>query len=140
MKNLSKPNPMDIEKLQAEDLAFFKKESVAIRKNLVNMLTELSTETKQNLESMHTESGATEIIELASMESSRLLNLRFRDRDRKLIEKIYKALRRLNDQKYHLCENCEELIGRTRLMAKPTASLCVRCQQSVEQEKFVRQI
>lgn len=130
----------ELEKKNAADAAFFKQESVTIRKNLISVLQELIAGSKETMLSMQKEAGTAEVIDSASIESARLLNLRFRDRERKLIKKINKALRRLNEQQYHLCENCEELIGRARLLAKPTAALCVKCQQSMEQEKFVRQL
>jgi DnaK suppressor protein len=68
----------------------------------------------------------------ASQESDFALELRTRDRERKLIRKIDKTLNRLQEGDYGFCETCGVEIGIRRLEARPTATLCVDCKQLEE--------
>jgi DnaK suppressor protein len=63
----------------------------------------------------------------ASQESDFTLELRARDRERKLIKKIDEALQRLDNHEYGECESCGVDIGIRRLEARPTATLCIDC-------------
>ena len=63
----------------------------------------------------------------ASQESELSLELRTRDRERKLIKKIDEALSRLDNDEYGYCEACGVEIGVRRLEARPTATLCIDC-------------
>jgi DnaK suppressor protein len=63
----------------------------------------------------------------ATQEEEFSLELRTRDRERKLIKKIDKTLLRLEDDDYGLCDQCGIEIGIRRLEARPTAELCVDC-------------
>ncbi len=63
----------------------------------------------------------------ASQESDFTLELRARDRERKLIKKIDEALQRLENHEYGECESCGVEIGIRRLEARPTATLCIDC-------------
>jgi DnaK suppressor protein len=63
----------------------------------------------------------------ATQESEFSLELRTRDRERKLIKKIDEALARLTDHEYGYCEACGVEIGIRRLEARPTATLCIDC-------------
>ncbi len=63
----------------------------------------------------------------ASQESEFSLELRTRDRERKLIKKIDEALGRLDEHDYGYCEGCGVEIGIRRLEARPTATLCIDC-------------
>lgn len=63
----------------------------------------------------------------ASQESDFTLELRARDRERKLIKKIDEALARLDAGEYGECESCGVEIGIRRLEARPTATLCIDC-------------
>ncbi|HQW58544.1 MAG TPA: RNA polymerase-binding protein DksA, partial [Gammaproteobacteria bacterium] len=55
------------------------------------------------------------------------LELRARDRERKLIRKIEEALQQIDDKEYGYCESCGIEIGIRRLEARPTATLCIDC-------------
>ena len=68
----------------------------------------------------------------ATLEGSRTLTLRIRDRERKLITKIEEALGRIDDGSYGVCESCGNPIGKMRLMAFPRATLCMTCKQREE--------
>jgi DnaK suppressor protein len=63
----------------------------------------------------------------ATQESEFSLELRTRDRERKLIKKIDEALGRIDDHEYGYCEACGVEIGIRRLEARPTATLCIDC-------------
>jgi DnaK suppressor protein len=63
----------------------------------------------------------------ATQESEFSLELRTRDRERKLIKKIDEALERLDEHDYGFCEACGVEIGIRRLEARPTATLCIDC-------------
>ncbi|WP_424946592.1 RNA polymerase-binding protein DksA [Candidatus Spongiihabitans sp.] len=63
----------------------------------------------------------------ASQETDMALELRGRDRDRKLIKKIEISISQLSSGDFGYCENCGEEIGFKRLEARPTASLCIDC-------------
>ena len=58
-----------------------------------------------------------------------------RDRERKLLQKIREALRRIDDGSYGWCEETGEAIGLARLLARPTAALCLEAQERREQTK-----
>jgi DnaK suppressor protein len=63
----------------------------------------------------------------ATQESEFSLELRTRDRERKLIKKIDEALERIDNNEYGYCESCGVEIGIRRLEARPTATLCIDC-------------
>ena len=71
----------------------------------------------------------------ASQEEEFTINLRARDRERKLIRKIDKALDRLNLDEYGYCETCGVEIGLRRLEARPTAELCIDCKHLEEERE-----
>lgn len=63
----------------------------------------------------------------ATQETDMSLELRSRDRERKLIKKIDETIQRIDDQDYGYCDNCGVEIGIARLEARPTATLCIDC-------------
>ena len=63
----------------------------------------------------------------ASQESDMALELRNRDRERKLIKKINETIGRIESGDYGYCDSCVIEIGLKRLEARPTASLCIDC-------------
>ena len=71
----------------------------------------------------------------ARTEEEHTLELRVRERERKLLQKIREALRRIDDGNYGWCEETGEPIGIARLLARPTASLCLEAQERREQSK-----
>ena len=68
----------------------------------------------------------------AAMESDRNFTLRIRDRERKLIAKIRKALERIADGTYGVCEDCGEDISVKRLKARPVTTQCIECKKEEE--------
>lgn len=71
-------------------------------------------------------------VDRASLETDKSLDLRTKDRARKLILKIDEALDRIEDGSYGYCEETGEEIGIGRLMARPIATLCVEAQERHE--------
>jgi len=63
----------------------------------------------------------------ASQESDMALELRNRDRERKLIKKIDETIAKIDSGEYGFCDNCGIEIGLKRLEARPTATLCIDC-------------
>ena|SRR6185369_3420141 len=63
----------------------------------------------------------------ASQESDIALELRNRDRERRLIKKIDEAIGRINNGEYGYCDSCGVEIGLKRLEARPTATMCIDC-------------
>ncbi len=71
----------------------------------------------------------------ASQESDMALELRNRDRERKLIKKIDETLRSIDTSEYGYCNGCGIEIGLKRLEARPTATLCIDCKTLDEQRE-----
>lgn len=74
----------------------------------------------------------------ATQESDRSFELRIRDRERKLINKIKEALERIDAGTFGICEVCEEEISEARLMARPVTTLCIDCKMEQEQKEKLR--
>jgi len=72
-------------------------------------------------------------IDLASSEYAQSMIFRLRDREKFLLKKIEKALLRIEDGSFGICERCDEPISPKRLDARPVTTLCIRCKE--EQEK-----
>jgi DnaK suppressor protein len=75
-------------------------------------------------------------IDQASSEYAQSMVFRLRDREKFLLQKIEKALQRIEDGSFGICERCEEDISPKRLEARPVTTLCIRCKE--EQEKKER--
>ncbi len=71
-------------------------------------------------------------VDRAAQEEEFSLELRNRDRERKLIKKIEKTLQRLEDDDFGFCDSCGVEIGVRRLEARPTADLCIDCKTLAE--------
>ena len=71
----------------------------------------------------------------ASLEYGQAVELRTRDRERKLINKIDEALDRIDDGDFGYCTETDEPIGVKRLMARPIATLCIEAKEAQEKEE-----
>ena len=103
------------------------------RRKLLNWRGELLDESNETLQSLQ-EGGIVEpdIADRASIETERALELRTRDRARKLISKIDEAPKRIEDGSYGYCEETEEPISVQRLEARPIATLSIEAQERHE--------
>ncbi|MFT6157411.1 MAG: DnaK suppressor protein [Neolewinella sp.] len=89
--------------------------------------SELMDETKQTVHYMQDESSNhPDPTDRASQETDMALELRNRDRDRKLVKRIDKTIKTLSDD-YGFCETCDVEIGIKRMEARPTATQCIDC-------------
>lgn len=71
-------------------------------------------------------------VDRAAQEEEFSLELRTRDRERKLIKKIEKTLKRIEEDDFGFCDSCGIEIGIKRLEARPTADLCIDCKTMAE--------
>jgi DnaK suppressor protein len=100
------------------------------RQNLLNWKNELLKESNQTLNNLQSDNEAKpDITDRASEEIDRSFELRTRDRERKLINKINAALQRIEDGSYGYCEETGEPIGLKRLEARPVATLSLEAQE-----------
>ena len=113
-------------------LAYFKRELLKWRSDLLKGSSDTVAKTLQS-----TELQKPDLTDRASEETDHALELRTRDRERKLINKINKALKRIDDEDYGYCEETGEEIGLGRLEARPTATLTVDAQE--RREMFQKQ-
>jgi DnaK suppressor protein len=112
-------------------LEYFKNKLLAWKEEILRE----SRETVSHLQK-ETENHA-DLADRASSETDRALELRTRDRQRKLISKIDQALRRVEDGSYGYCEETGEPIGLARLDARPTATMSVEAQERHERRERV---
>src|ERR1700730_14359317 len=106
------------------------------RQKLLRWRIELLEETSETLLHLKEESlSEPDITDRASLETERSLELRTRDRERKLIAKIDEALKRIEDGTYGYCLETGEEIGIKRLEARPGASLSVVAQERRERRE-----
>jgi len=103
------------------------------RRKLASWRDELMRESQSTIENLQqVNEPASDIADRASIETERSVELRTRDRERKLISKIDGALRRIEDGTYGYCEETDEPIGVMRLEARPIATLSVEAQEKHE--------
>ena len=97
-----------------------------------NMLEEMKRELSQDIDrTVHTMQDEATLFadpnDRASQESDMALELRNRDRERKLIKKIEETIGKIDGGDYGYCDSCGIEIGLKRLEARPTATLCIDC-------------
>ena len=104
------------------------------RQILINWKDELLKESSQTLNNLQNDenSAKPDLTDRASDEIDRTFELRTRDRERKLINKIEAALKRIEDGTYGYCEETGEPISLKRLQARPVATLSLEAQENHE--------
>ena len=108
------------------------------RQKLERWKEEILRESRETLENLQEESqNHPDMADRASSESDRALELRTRDRQRKLIAKIDAALKRIEDGTYGYCEETGDPIGIARLDARPIATLSLEAQEMHERREKV---
>ena len=107
------------------------------RKRLVDWKNEILQSSRSTLENLQESEQHPDITDRASSETDRALELRARDRQRKLIGKIDAALDRLEDGTYGYCEETGEPIGLKRLDARPIATLSLEAQERHERRERI---
>jgi len=123
----------------SEDEAFMNERQLEyFRRKLLNWKEEILRESRETLGHLQAETeNHPDIADRASSETDRALELRTRDRQRKLISKIDQALRRIEDGSYGYCEETGEPIGLARLDARPTATMSLEAQERHERRERV---
>jgi len=116
------------EYMSAGQLAFFRERLLVTQKELL----EKADLTSERLREHELEADPTD---QATIEEEYALELRARDRERKLLKKIDEALRRIDEGSYGYCEETGEPIGIPRLLARPTATLSIEAQSRREQKQ-----
>ena len=123
----------------SEEEDFMNNKQLAFFKNkLLDWRDELLIESSQTLMKLQENtSSVPDLADRASTESDRSLELRTRDRERKLVSKINSALQRIYDGSYGFCKETDEPIGIKRLIARPIATLSIEAQERHEKRERV---
>ena len=117
--------------MNERQLAYFKHKLMAWRDDILR-------ESKGTVVNLKAETeNHPDLLDRASSASDRALELRTRDRQRKLISKIEDAIRRIEDGSYGYCEETGEPIGVSRLEARPIATLSLEAQEAHERRERV---
>jgi len=108
------------------------------RQKLISWKNELVSDSKVTIESLQDSTRAIpDISDRASEETDRALELRTRDRQRKLVAKIDSALRRIEDGEFGYCEETGDPISLRRLDARPIATMSLEAQERHERREKV---
>ena len=115
----------DKDYMNEAQLAFFKKKLLELRGQLLQNADDTGEHLREN-------EVTTDPSDRATLEEEYTLELRTRDRERKLLKKVEKSLRMIDDGSYGWCEETGEPIGVPRLIARPTATLSLEAQERRE--------
>ena len=108
------------------------------RRKLIQWREDILRESKETLVALQNENeNHPDVADRASSETDRAIELRARDRQRKLISKIEAAMSRIDDNTYGFCEETGEPISLKRLDARPIATLSVEAQERHERRERV---
>ncbi|WP_026782724.1 RNA polymerase-binding protein DksA [Pleomorphomonas koreensis] len=108
------------------------------RRKLLQWKEDILRESKETLQNLQNENtNLPDIADRASSETDRSIELRARDRQRKLISKIEAAVKRIEDGSYGYCEETGEPISLKRLDARPIATLSIEAQERHERREKV---
>lgn len=119
--------------LQMSDDDYMDERQLAFFRNLlVQMENELRQNADQTTVNLRETTVAPDPTDRATIEEEHALELRTRDRERKLLKKVEAAIRRIDEGEYGYCEETGDPIGVARLMARPTATLSLEAQQRRE--------
>ena len=123
----------------AEDEPFMnERQTEYFRRKLTSWKAELQDDSKSTLEGLQDSSrNIPDVADRASEETDRALELRTRDRQRKLVTKIDAALRRIDEGEYGYCDETGEPISLKRLDARPIATLTLEAQERHERKEKV---
>ena len=114
--------------MNSEQLKFF-------RLRLIKLAEELRSNAGDTTEHLRETSIFPDPADRASIEEENSLELRTRDRERKLLKKIEQALERISNGEYGYCEESGDPIGLARPLARPTATLSIEAQQRREKRQ-----
>tara|TARA_B100000029_G_C17219124_1_gene831034 strand:+ start:250 stop:672 length:423 start_codon:yes stop_codon:yes gene_type:complete len=131
-KSYSYYNPLpDEEFMNSKQVEYFRSKLIAWKDSILQ-------ESRETIEDMQSDTrNIPDVTDRASEETDRTLELRTRDRQRKLISKIDSALRRINEGTYGYCEETGDPISFKRLDARPIATLSLEAQERHERREKV---
>jgi DnaK suppressor protein len=115
----------DKDYMNEAQLAFFRQQLLDLRAQLLNNADDTGQHLREN-------EVTTDPSDRATLEEEYTLELRTRDRERKLLKKVEKSLKMIDDGSYGFCEETGEPIGIPRLLARPTATLSLEAQERRE--------
>jgi DnaK suppressor protein len=115
--------------MEAEKLDYFRNVLADEMKTLINDAGKTVTEMTSD------SSNFPDPTDRATQESDRNFELRIRDRERKLINKIKDALDRIESGDFGVCEECGDDISEARLKVRPVTTLCINCKMEEEQKE-----
>lgn len=118
--------------MEKEKLEFFKQLLLKRREEILKEIMETKRELIERGEPLP------DTVDQATRESNLAFELRLRDREQKLLKKIDKALKKIEDGTYGICEICGEEIDEKRLIARPEATLCIECKRAQERMEKIR--
>lgn len=135
----SSPDLKEADYVPSEDEPFMNERHLNFfKKKLLDWKDDILRETRETVTHLQKETeNHPDLADRASSETDRALELRTRDRQRKLISKIDAALRRIDERDYGFCEETGEPISLARLMARPIATLGLEAQERHERRERV---
>ena len=109
----------------------------AIRRRLLEVERQLLQNAQVSLQMSRDRAADTgrDSIDQSQSEGMLSTDLRLRDREKKLLNKIRGAIQRLDEGTLDECEDCGDPIGYKRLMARPVTTLCIECKESREEQE-----
>ncbi|GAB1581562.1 RNA polymerase-binding protein DksA [Phyllobacterium phragmitis] len=130
---------IDLDYRPTEDEPFMnERQKSYFRAKLIAWKNDILREARETLEALQQENANhPDLADRASSETDRAIELRARDRQRKLIAKIDAALQRIDDGTYGFCEETGEPISLKRLDARPIATLSIEAQERHERREKV---
>ncbi|WP_332065513.1 RNA polymerase-binding protein DksA [Bartonella sp. CB189] len=130
---------VDVQYRPSEDEPFMNEQQKAyFRAKLISWKNDILREARETLENLQeNNAGQPDLTDRASFETNRTIELRARDRQRKLISKIDAALERIDNGTYGFCEETGEPISIKRLEARPIAVLSLEAQERHERREKV---
>ena len=115
----------DKDYMNEAQLAFFKRKLIELRDQLLQNADDTGEHLREN-------EVTTDPSDRATLEEEYTLELRTRDRERKLLKKVEKSLKQIEDGSYGYCDETGDPIGIPRLLARPTATLSLEAQERRE--------
>ncbi len=110
-----------------------------IKKQLIIQRNKLLTDAGLAINSLPSGNILSELADQASIEIDRNFMLKLKERERKLLKKIEKAIEKIENNEYGTCEACGQQIELKRLEARPVTDLCIECKTEQEEEERLRE-
>lgn len=124
-------------KFSKKDLLYFKKLALKRKEEIIDQINHISEDTlkKSQKDAAGDISGYTyHMADIATDTYDREFSIGLASNERKLIYEIDDAVKKIEDGTYGICEECKNLISKTRLKAIPYARLCLKCQEKTEKK------